>query len=97
MREVAVRIDQPLEGAAAPSQHEPFTDDDKNVRTERCASCQALYLIAYSTIYGAARSFEDLRDQLQLQLEEDHRSDHNHHSVIELRGTVRQGTRERKP
>ena len=83
MDEVAIRIDQPLQDTAP--EHEAFTDSDRNVLTEKCPACGALYFIAYSKLYDTRRSFQELSDQLQLRLEEDHLMKRNHRSLIPLR------------
>ncbi len=85
MGEVAIRIDQPLEDLGAAPEHEAFTDSDKNVRTERCSECGALYCVAYSKLYGTQRSFQDLSEQLHLRLEEDHLMKREHRFLIPLR------------
>jgi len=97
--EVAVRLDQHPDDIGTAPQHEPFTDTDRNVLTEKCLSCDALYFVAYSRTYGTGRTFADLTDQLQLRLEEDHSSGRKHRSVIPLRWfeSTRKRSREQKP
>src|SRR5258706_3601133 len=85
MGEVAVRLNQSAEDIAKAPDHEPFKDEDRNIRAEHCKQCDALYFIAYSKLYGTQRSFQDLNDQLQLRLEEDHLMKRNHRSLIPLR------------
>jgi hypothetical protein len=83
--EVAIRLNQSAENIAGAPDHEPFTDENKNIRTEQCSQCDALYCIAFSKFYGTKRSFQDLSDQLQLRLEEDHVMKREHRFLIPLR------------
>jgi uncharacterized iron-regulated protein len=97
--EVAVRINQMAGDAIASApEHVPFTDEDENALSYKCLRCEAIYLIAYSRIHGTKRSFEDLSDQLQLRLEEDHTAGRQHHSLVALRwsDTTRKRSREEK-
>jgi hypothetical protein len=83
--EVAVRIDQTAgDGVASAPEHVPFTDEDENALSHKCLDCEAIYLIGHSRIHGTKRSFEDLRDQLQLRLEEDHVAGRQHRSLVPL-------------
>jgi hypothetical protein len=100
--EVALRLNQEPDDTAEAPTHEFFTDAERNIRTIKCpnADCTALYAIGYSRIYRAKRgiSFEDWSDQLLLRLEEDHRANQQHRSVIPLRwsDTTRKREREQK-
>jgi hypothetical protein len=51
MSEVAVKIEQPPDDTGHAPEHEPFTDERKNVRIEKCALCGAEYFVAFSQIY----------------------------------------------
>jgi len=92
--EVALKLNQAPDDAGAAPEHELFVDDDKNIRTEKCATCEDLFAIGFSRIYRTKRTFEALCDQLQLRLEEDHRAGRNHGSLIPLKWSDR--TRKRK-
>jgi hypothetical protein len=83
MSEVAVKIEQPPVGWAPG--HEPFTDEEKNVRIAKCALCGTEYYIAFSPIYRTQRTFEELRDALQLRLEEDHQLNRNHGPLVRFK------------
>src|SRR5256885_488726 len=78
--EVAVRLDQPPDDVGVAPQHEAFTDTDRNILTEKCLGCEAVYFVAYSRIYGTGRTFTDLTSQLQLWLKEDHNAGRSHRS-----------------
>jgi hypothetical protein len=94
MSEVAVKLEQPPDNMGHAPEHEAFTDERKNVRIEKCVLCGAEYFIAFSPIYRTNRTFEDLGDQLQMRLEEDHQMNRNHGPLIPLRISDR--TRKRK-
>jgi phage FluMu protein Com len=85
MSEVAVKIVQPLDIIGVAPEHELFKDDKGHVRIEMCVRCGAEYLIAFSRIYRTKRTFEELSNQLQLRLEQDHRARCDHGPVIPLR------------
>lgn len=84
MGEVAVRMNQPNPKTSNAPEHETFTKDGK-VRLKRCPGCDAIYSIGFSRIYRTQRSFEDLRDQLQLRVEEDHLAGREHRPLMPLR------------
>ncbi len=83
--EVALKLNQAPDDAGAAPEHELFVDDDKNIRTEKCATCEDLFAIGFSRIYRTKRTFEALCDQLHLRLEADHRASRNHPALIPLR------------
>jgi hypothetical protein len=97
MSEVAVKIEQLPDDIGQAPEHEAFTDEGKNVRIERCALCGAEYFMAFSPIYRTKRTFEELSDQLQLRLEEDHRMKRNHGPLVPLRWSDRTRKRKRGP
>jgi hypothetical protein len=82
MSEVAVKIEQLPDDIGHAPEHEPFTDERKNVRIEKCALCGAEYLLAFSPIYRTTKTFEELCDELQTRLKEDHRMNRNHGPLI---------------
>ena len=92
--EVAVKVEQSPDDTGEAPQHEAFTDEEKNVRIEQCVLCGAEYAIMFSHIYQKKRTFEELSDQLQLRLEEDHRAGRNHGPLIPLKWS--ESTRKRK-
>ena len=94
MSEVAVKIEQPPDDMGHAPEHEPFTDEGKNLRIEKCALCGAEYFLAFSPIYRTRRTFEELSDELQMRLEEDHRMNRIHGPLVPLRRSDR--TRKRK-
>lgn len=83
--EVAIKLNQPRDEAGAAPKHELFMDNDRNIRTEKCSTCEDLFAIGFSRIYRTKHKFEALCDQLQLRLEEDHRAGRNHDVLIPLR------------
>jgi hypothetical protein len=85
MSEVAVKIEQPADDICWAPEHEPFTDEEKKVRIKKCVVCGAEYFMAFSPIYRTKRTFEELSEELQLRLEEDHRLNRNHGSLVRLR------------
>jgi hypothetical protein len=85
MSEVAVKIEQAPDDTGHAPEHEPFTDERKNVRIEKCALCGAEYFMAFSPIYRTKKTFEELSDELQTRLEEDHRMNRNHGPLVPLR------------
>lgn len=96
--EIALRMNLSSDETTKAPQYELFTNDEGTVRSEKCLGCNALYAIGYSRIYRTKRSFEDLSDQLQLRLEEDHLMKRNHASLIFLRlDPTRKRSREQKP
>jgi hypothetical protein len=98
--DVAIRLNQPPDDKAEAPEHWFFQDSNKNTRTEKCATCEDVYALGYSRIYGTNRTFEDLSDQLQLRLEEDHKANNRkHRSIIPLRWSdpTRKRSSEQKP
>jgi hypothetical protein len=99
--DVAIRLNQPPDDKAEAPEHWFFADEGQNVRTEKCLQCEDFYGIGYSRIHGKQnRTFEDLADQLQLRLAEDHKaSNRKHRSIIPLRwsDTTRKRSREQNP
>jgi hypothetical protein len=95
--DVAVRTNQLPDDLGSAPEHESFKKDGK-VLLEKCSYCDAEYLIGFQRIHGTKRSFEDLRDQLRLRLEEDHLAGRLHPSLIPLRwsDTTRERAREEK-
>ena len=93
--EVAVKIEQPPDDICWAPGHEPFTDAGKNIRREKCVVCGAEYFMAFSPIYRTKRTFEELSEELQLRLEEDHRLNRNHGSLVRLRWSERMRKRKR--
>jgi hypothetical protein len=85
MSEVAVKKEQLPDDIGHAPEHEPFTDERKNVRIEKCALCGAEYFLAFSPIYRTKRTFEELSDELQTRLKEDHRMNRNHGPLIPFR------------
>jgi hypothetical protein len=85
MNEVAVKIEQLPDDIGHAPEHEPFTDERKNVRIEKCALCGAEYFLAFSPIYRTRKTFEELSDVLQTRLKEDHRMNRNHGPLIPFR------------
>jgi hypothetical protein len=85
MSEVAVKVEQRTDEMGHAPEHEPFTDERKNVRVEKCALCGAEYFLAFSPIYRTTKTFEELSDELQTRLEEDHRMNRNHSPLVPLR------------
>jgi len=89
MNEVAVKIEQLPDDIGHAPEHEPFTDERKNVRIEKCALCGAEYFLAFSPIYRTRKTFEELSDELQTRLKEDHRMNRNHGPLVPLRRSDR--------
>jgi len=89
MSEVAVKLEQLPDDIGHAPGHEPFTDEGKNVRIEKCALCGAEYFLAFSPIYRTKKPFEELSDELQMRLEEDHRMKSNHGPLVPLRRSNR--------
>jgi hypothetical protein len=85
MSEVAVKIEQSPDDIGGAPGHEGFADEGKNVLIQKCVLCGAEYYIAFSPIYRTKRTFEELSDELQIRLEEDHRMNRNHGPLIPLR------------
>ncbi len=85
MSEVAVKIEQLPDDIGHAPEHEPFTDERKKARIEKCALCRAEYFLAFSPIYRTKRTFEELSDELQTRLKEDHRMNRNHGPLIPFR------------
>jgi hypothetical protein len=95
MSEVAVKIEQPPDDSCCAPGHEPFTDEGKNIRIQKCVVCGAEYFMAFSPIYRTKRTFEELSEELQLRLEEDHRLNRDHGSLVRLRWSDRMRKRKR--
>ena len=93
MSEVAVKIELPPDNIGEAPGHELFKDDKGDVRIETCVLCGAEYFIAFSRIYRTKRTFEELSDQLQRRLGQDHRAGCDHGPVIPLRS---ESTRKRE-
>lgn len=93
--ELGLRLDLPDNERGKIPKHEPFTDDDGNIREAKCEHCEARYGIYFSRIYRTKRSFTDLNNQVQTRLAEQHRDEKTHPPIILLKwsDTTRKDTR----
>jgi hypothetical protein len=89
MSEVAVKIEQLPDDIGHAPEHEPFADERKDVRIEECALCGAEYFMAFSPIYRTKRTLEELSEELQMRLKEDHHMNRNHGPLVPLRRSDR--------
>jgi hypothetical protein len=88
--EFGLKLNQKSEEAITAPLHKPFSDETGRVLEVKCPACDAVYAVEFSRIYRTPRSFEGLRDQLQLRLEEDHSRNRKHRLVIHpCAGTMR--------
>ena len=85
MDELAIRLDLPPDEMGEVPTHIFFTDDSSNtIRRIKCESCSNEYGIFYSRIYPTKRSFEELNEQLQTRLQEQHMAKKAHDRIVLL-------------
>jgi len=84
--EVALRVNPDPDDIAKAPEHEFFADQAGLILDVRCPKlgCGAIYAIGFSRVYRTKRSFDDLRGQLLITLEQDHAANRKHPAAITL-------------
>ena len=84
--EVALRVNPEPDDIAKAPEHVFYADHGGHIQEVSCPKlgCGATYAIGYSRVYRTRRSFDDLRSQLLVILEQDHAANRKHPAAIPL-------------